>query len=650
MKIMKRYIAAGMLSLLLVGMFGCVKEPMTELVEELPRQEVSFQPETSVTQFPAEDSIITVTPTPVPKPEPAQKSDIHFAESYEEISAALKAARAYRESIIAVAEAEPEDAPATEAPASEAVDNTDFSDTNVQVCGIDEADLVKTDGKHIYVLANNEIRIWRAAGADTALVGQYAVNGLAICGYPTAESGEGGVIHEYIPMEPEEMYLFEDKLLVIGSAWVWNYDNSHEYGRTVVRVFDVSDSKNVTMLCDYTQDGWYQDSRLLDGQLVLVSNHHSWVADPAIPESYIPCVNDRLLEPGEIWLPEQCQDETFTIVSLFDALSGELVAANAAMGGTGTVYMTNENLYLGQGSIRFSERSEKDADGAAVYCYEYLQQTQLLRYDLTEGLRLCTATTLDGYLDSQFSLDEYEGHLRLVLTEHRYQQTVTKHAKGYRLSTQEQTENDNSLLVLDMDLKEIGRVDGLGKDERIYSARFDGDYAYFVTFRQTDPLYCVDLSKPANPQVISELKLPGFSDYLQFWSADRLFGLGQDADEDGFTGGLKLAMYDTSEPAALRELHSLIPDDYSSSEALYNHKAILVAADRNLIGFPTGGEYLLYGYDDAEGFTRQGAIDCGWAWNARGLYIGDCFYVCSADRMSVLSLTELSLVCSTYVR
>ncbi len=353
-----------------------------------------------------------------------------------------------------------------------------------------------------------------------------------------------------------------------------------------------------------------------------------------------------MLEPGEIWLPDAAESPArFAVVSVFDAVVGTLRDTCGVLDGGGTVYMTGGSLYLGWSGHRYDSSETTDADGVVCRSYESESQTRLLRFKLGQGLELCAATTLAGYLDTQFSLDEHEGYLRLVLTEDRYRREVEEYADGTQRTTQEQRKNDNTLLILDGSLNEVGRVDSLGAQERVYAARFDGDCAYFVTFRRTDPLFCVDLSDPTAPELLSELKLPGFSDYLHLWGEGRLFGLGKDADENGDTGGLKLSMYDSSVPTALRELHSLVLDeDYST--ALYNHRAVLVAPARGLIGFPTDGGYQLYCYDDESGFIRQAAIDCGWEWNARGLYIGDCFYVCGAEQITVLSLTEMSLICT----
>jgi len=168
-------------------------------------------------------------------------------------------------------------------------------------------------------------------------------------------------------------------------------------------------------------------------------------------------------------------------------------------------------------------------------------------------------------------------------------------------------------------------------------ARFDGNTGYVVTFRQVDPLFSIDLSDPTNPVILGELKIPGFSNYLHNYGEDLLFGLGRDADEEtGGAGYLKLSMFDVSDNANVTEAHSLIIDGVYYSEASYNHKAILINYERNIIAFPAGDTYMVYSYDAEQGFVEVAVLsltkDLGYDWywgSMRGLYIGDVLYVFS---------------------
>lgn len=552
----------------------------------------------------------------------------HYAASYAAVLAALKAGEANEQLATArsgllladgASEAAVPQYAANSEPAADMASSTDYSGTNVQVEGVDEADVVKTDGQYIYSLRGSTIYIYQADGAQSRLLTEL-----------TAGDGEWF----------SSLYLSGSQLLVIGSRW----DESEQ---TNVTAYDISDPARPRQLYTSWQDGWYQDSRLTDGRLYLISTYGVWDWREAEPQSYIPAVCDageaRILLPGEIWLPPECSGTQYVVTSCFDVSDGALLDTCAVLGGGGTTYCTGQSLYLAWQEDSPEETTVRTVENSTVTRYSYRAATHLLRFDLQDGLRLAAETTLDGYLDSQFSLDEYQGFLRLVLTrEESWHETWEEDGKtSYRWP--DENDRSNSLVILDSTLKQTGSIEGLGQGERIYSARFDGDYGYFVTFRQTDPLFCVELSDPYHPVVRSELQLPGFSDYLQLWSQGRLLGLGYDGDETGTTGGLKLSMYDTTNPVSVSERHTL-PLDYYYSQALYNHKALLLAADRNLIGFPTDEGYAVFGYDDAGGFTQRATVALDWEWDARGLYIGDCLYICGDSGLTVLSLDTLEVV------
>ena len=251
-----------------------------------------------------------------------------------------------------------------------------------------------------------------------------------------------------------------------------------------------------------------------------------------------------------------------------------------------------------------------------------------------------------GALNNQFSLDERDGYLRMATTEQTYAYSVyrdEKHDFENTKTNDDATQTRNDVYVLDSDLNTVGSVAGLAEGETVFSARFDGDYGYLCTYRQTDPVFAVDLTDPVNPKVVGELKLSGYSDYLHVWSDGLLFGLGMETQAvDGTTvDGMKLVMIDTSDPAKLHDLHTQTIDaDYS--EALYNHKAILVDSGKNLIAFPAENSYLVYGYSADDGFTLRKEIPVSqWDENNRGLYIGDYFYVVGSDQVNVLDLGTL---------
>jgi len=202
----------------------------------------------------------------------------------------------------------------------------------------------------------------------------------------------------------------------------------------------------------------------------------------------------------------------------------------------------------------------------------------------------------------------------------------------------------------------VGSIEDIAPGERIYSARFDGDVGYFVTFRQVDPLFSVDLSNPSEPKIIGELKIPGFSEYMYMWDEGKMLGIGEE------NGEVKLSMFDIADPHNVTEEDKTILEDVYSSEALYNHKAILVNGNKNIIGFAADGYfslitddtydlnfrqvYCIYAYEDGK-FVEKATVNLGsdFNGNVRGMYIGEYIYVVTTwGTVDVISMNDYSIV------
>ena len=202
----------------------------------------------------------------------------------------------------------------------------------------------------------------------------------------------------------------------------------------------------------------------------------------------------------------------------------------------------------------------------------------------------------------------------------------------------------NSLYVLNDNLETVGMVEDLAPGERLYSARFMGNIGYFVTFRETDPLFSVDLSVPEDPKILGELKISGFSEYLHFYADNLLLGIGMEADEGtGETQCLKLSMFDISNPADVKEKSKLKLEEYDDADALYNYKAVLIDTKKNLFGFYAYNYeeydkqmYLLFEFEDGE-FKKIMEIPCSdshsYGYDIRGTYIGDRFFLTGSGRL-----------------
>ena len=515
----------------------------------------------------------------------------------------------------------------TEAAAGTASDTgdsgADHSQTTAQVEGVDEADIVKTDGKYIYVLSqfpNRIVKIIDVTGEKPRQLKSIEAD-ISSC---------------------EDMYLSGKRLVLCGQ----NYSGATV--TSVAIIIDVTDPSAPKELTRCTQSGYYKESRLIGDKLYFISDYqlNPEAIKKASPESFVPSIECKdysgAVAAETVKFYDNCTQPCYTVVSGYNIKDGALIGTRSVLGGSYTVYASTENIIV---------CGYTDGDGF----------TQVARFSLDGGeITLKATSKLKGSLLNQFSIDEYKGYFRFVLTDYNYQ-TVEKNADENAASSSTEystaivdraaiaTDNTaNSLVILDGELKETGKITDLAPGEKVYSVRFMGDVAYFVTFRQVDPLFSADLSDPENPKIIGSLKIPGFSSYL-FPYGGKLLGIGQNADEQtGKTGSLKLSMFDISDPSNVTESSKTDLPAYSS-ESLCNHKATLADYGKNLIGFPAWGrsgvEYYVYSYRDGKFVQRlKTELNIKTEQNCRGLYIGDLFYIASPYELQCYDLNTFELI------
>ncbi len=513
----------------------------------------------------------------------------------------------------------------------------DHTTTNVQVAGIDEADVVKTDGDVLYAAADRHVTVVDLAGPDTRALAQIDL----------------GTTNQVVDLLLQRER-GRNTLVVIAEegsgAAVVPYRDDSTVGpaapQKVVQLYDVTDPDSPTLRSTSHQSGSYRTARLWQGTVYLVSDYWLWSQQvvPTDPATFVPQVGGpdgtELVVPGDVTvLPSP--SARYAVATAVDVGSGERTGQQAVLGGADTVYMSAANLYLGGVSYPQVMPEPRLTDDAAAPTEAWTPTTSLVRLSLTDGpLTVAAQGSLPGTLLDQFALDEYDGRLRVV---------TTSQDAGW-------TDSAN-LYVLGPDLRQVGSVTDLAHDEQVKSARFAGTVGYVVTFRQTDPLFAIDLSDPAHPQVMSELKIPGFSAYLHPWGTDRLVGLGYAGTDTGLTGGLKLSLFDIGDPYAVTEAQSLsVPGDYS--EALEDHRAVFVDTDRNLIGLPVGTwgsdgdvlRYLVYEVDAARGFTLQHDLvvkpvgNQTWQTAVRATRSGEYLYVSWNGGLDVYQMATGALV------
>ncbi len=520
------------------------------------------------------------------------------------------------------------------------ISGTDYSETNVQVKGVDEADIVKTDGNYIYYVAGSQLNILKADGANTTLVSSTALS--------SDDSWWG---------YNSELFILGTRLMVITQSYntVWINDANGGYDsytdQTTADIYDISNPAKPAKVISLGQSGNYVSSRMIGDYVYLVTSQYIYSPVKGTPITYIPTTTTgaetKLLMPTDLYIGGNPQSAAYTVIGSINLRSGAtFTSAKAIFGGTSQMYANAEHMLLA--ISQYSEETlpiAPDEDGKNVQITNGSSTTDLVLLGLSEGQITKLATgSVPGNLLNQFSMDEYKNVFRIVTTVNTWQQRIyTDGIDSYEYDST----NTNALYTLDQDLSILGKIENLAEDESVQSVRFDGDIGYFVTFRQVDPLFAVDLSNPAYPRVLDALKIPGFSEYLHVFSDNLLLGIGYNADEDtGRLQGVKLSMFDTSDKTNVKEI-AKTNVDASWTIVGSNHKAILVDAEKNLIAFPADSSYYIYRYTAADGFTLAADISMTAdlsSWNLRGLFIGNYFYVLGDSGVTIISLNDFSIV------
>jgi uncharacterized secreted protein with C-terminal beta-propeller domain len=546
---------------------------------------------------------------------------------------------------------------APETPAAENMGGPDYSGTNVQVEGVDEGDIVKTDGNYIYVISGYELVIFSAAGPDTKEISRVKI------GYDDRNEGEND--WSYDGKSPVEMYVYGDRVAVISSYYsyhnyedadgIWQYDNK---SYLTVDVYDVSDPAAPTLVATPGQDGSETASRMIGGKLYVISAYYVYNYDENDPATYIPSVyrngESSVIDAQNVYIMPTVPSTSYAVICVYDIESAAVLSEQTVLGAGDTVYMNDTGLYL---AAAVQDEYQSDPYTESVYTvtdYSWRSATEICSFAVSDGAVTPGAVAkVDGSLGNQFYMDEYDGKLRVVTTLSGYNYKIYKdETYGFEnYVSGDDFKSSASLYVLDAEtMTPIGSVTGLAEGETVYSVRFDGDWAYFCTYETVDPLFAVDVSDPENPVTVSKFEISGFSEYLHVWTDGLLLGLGRETvtNSDGTntwtgTDGMKLVMFDISDKSNV-SAKSVLNIDADWSEALYNHKAILVDYEKNIIGFPAGNGYNIYGWTADRGFFLRGRIETGdWGMGMRGLYIGDYVYVVSDGKLTVLNMSDFIL-------
>ena len=532
-------------------------------------------------------------------------------------------------------------------------DSLGYVGTNTQVATIDEGDFVKTDGENIYVAHGRTVTVVSAAAGQSRQIATIDTSKLA--------SGD-----DLLTGPVADLMIEGQTLIVLAHGFSANLDGwggnqgtwlSLQATSLKTAFYDIADPASPRLLSVLSQSGSLVDSRLSDGMLYLVSQYmvDTANADPNDPATIVPLTGTPAtpVPVSDVFIMPTVDSPTYSLVTAIDVAGRRMTGEQAVLGRADTVYMSPDNLYLACtqwiGDLPGVLRSEVTVPGGAGAYTGAI--TDIVRIGLAGGKPVVAATaTVAGNIVNQFALDEYDGHLRLVTT--------------WNDTTNSKWQQNAALWVLDSSLSAVSSIPELARDEGVQSVRFDGATAYVVTYRQVDPLFAIDLSDPAHPVVMSALKIPGFSTYLHVFGDGLLLGVGMG---DGGVG-LKISMFDVSNPYDVREF-STLPIDADSTDVSYDHHAAFVDVPNSLVGFPTtkwtydpkvieasGGkeqpavnwDYRLFSWTGTE-FEPQTTINLmtaaeaaprqfGTDQSVRGVRVADSLYLVTSGFLSVYDL------------
>lgn len=515
---------------------------------------------------------------------------------------------------------------------------SDYSTTNIQVAGVDEADIVKNDGKYVYVAATTYDGI---SGAQSAV---YIVK---------ADPQDPKVIAK-ITLEnytyPEGIYLSEDssRLVLIASRYqlaIRRADSPETLiypgpvdSSTFLYVYDISEKAYPRLARNLTISGGYFSSRMIGNYVYAVINQPAYVVNDTVT---LPVLyqgkNAATIAPSSVYYSDTVDRYfTFTTFLAVNILNDAQQPTNLTvlMGGSSAMYVSTSNIY-----VTYSTWNEG-------------QYTTIYRVRINEATLTFEAKgSVPGYVLNQYSMDEYNGYFRVATT------------------WQNEKTQMNNVYVLDKSMSIVGKLENLAEGERIYAVRFMGDKGYVVTFKQTDPFFVIDMRNPADPKVAGELKIPGYSSYLHLFDETHVIGLGKEDTT------VKLSLFDVTNVNEPKEIVKYIVEgDWTDSEALYEPKAFLFDRQKELLVIPISVNN--YGVVDSsskdsytQGYYFQGAyvfkvtltrgfelkgnvthqpqtntwVEGDWGIR-RALYIDNTLYTVSNMKIQLNSLDTLAFI------
>ncbi len=585
--------------------------------------------------------------------------------------------------------------------------SVDYSETNVQVTGVDEPDIVKTDGTYLYIVSNNKVIIVKAyPSEDAEIISEIALNDTLTLG-TIFISGSRLVVFADTYYQP----IFEKADIIEGTVVPRWYSSQDTY----IKIYDLEDIIHPILIKEIVVGGSFSEARLIGEYIYVITIQYSYDVGyyPEENQNVVPrlLVDDELREVplSDIYyvdLPEKSNTITNILSVNIQDDSEAIIEKIFILGNGQTMYVSGNNIYITYATQYYNyevldeiineiimphlpESIKSQLENVKTLTLEDYQKQTITQWilqeyimdmdedqvkDIANEVSRRTERTIihrisisdgnieykaqgdvPGFVNNQFSISEYDGHLRVSTT-----------LQGWMIqSFLSSIESQNNVYVLDMDLEVVGSLEDLASGEQIYATRFIRDTCYLVTFRQIDPFFVIDLSNPTSPEVLGELKIPGFSTYLHPYDDTHIIGIGRNGSN------VKISLFEVTDPSNPIELsnYEIVNSEnswgWSESIALYEHKAFLFDKEKNLLVIPAGIYYKqsAYVFDISidDGITFSGNISHDYEtqqeseeeydyyyWYDSGnsikrtLYIDDVLYTLSDNMVKMNNLETLN--------
>lgn len=511
-----------------------------------------------------------------------------------------------------------------ESSAEPASGSAEFSETNIQVAGVDEADIIKTDGDYIYTVSGSTLFIVKAyPGEDAEVVSKIRFNST-----------------------PSGLFVKGNKLAVFGNFYDERYFESIAFmprkGMAFFEIYDISDRKNPVLSKEYKFEGSYFRSRMIGDKVYFITTESTYYTQDPLPIIFDGNIKKEIPVGNIFYYNVDYKNPVFVNINSVSLENSEIIDSKSLIvEGSQNMYMSKNSIYITytqyinewdlqreiiidllKDKISDSDKelislikntddrvlsgSEKENKIFSVYQsyidymgrkereefydkvdeklkaklkeFKHMEFTVINKVDVDDGHIVPSANNkVPGHIINQFSMDEHKGILRIATTISRRWSRFEK----------ETTRSKNNVYTLDSELNMIGNLEGIAEGEQIFSTRFIDDRLYMVTFEQVDPFFVIDLSDPYNIKTLGKLKIPGFSRYLHPYDKDIVIGIGRDATETGRQKGLKISLFDVSDVSNPKEIASYVGSDrYAQSSALWEHKAFLFSKEKELLVIP----------------------------------------------------------------